>query len=89
MKSKSHFLTDLNLTSILDPADPQDKNYCATKIVGTIGPACQTVENQVAMLEAGMSAARWVKLEVTSWQYPRNPGPLHDPARPPTSRAAV
>jgi hypothetical protein len=58
MKSKTHFLTDLNLNSILEPADPQDKNYCATKVVGTIGPACQAVDKQVAMLEAGMSAAR-------------------------------
>lgn len=59
MKSKSHFLQDLNLNSILEPADPSDKNYCATKVVGTIGPACQAVDKQVAMLEAGMSAARW------------------------------
>lgn len=59
MKSKTHFLQDLNLNSILEPADPQDKNYCATKVVGTIGPACQAVDKQVAMLEAGMSAARF------------------------------
>eukprot|EP00879_Flechtneria_rotunda_P021199 GHRR01022332.1.p1 GENE.GHRR01022332.1~~GHRR01022332.1.p1 ORF type:complete len:557 (+),score=186.89 GHRR01022332.1:438-2108(+) len=59
MKSKTHFLQDLNLNSILEPADPTDKNYCATKIVGTIGPACQAVDKQVAMLEAGMSAARF------------------------------
>jgi hypothetical protein len=58
MKSKTHFLTDLNLNSILEPADPQDKNYCATKVVGTIGPACQAVDKQVAMLEAGMACAR-------------------------------
>lgn len=61
MKSKSHFLQDLDLNSILEPADPSDKNYCATKIVGTIGPACQAPEKQVAMLEAGMSAARYVQ----------------------------
>lgn len=28
------------------------------QVVGTIGPACQSVDVQVAMLEAGMSAAR-------------------------------
>eukprot|EP00775_Hariotina_reticulata_P003154 gene3154-3431_t len=59
MKSKTHFFQDLNLSTILEPADPSDKNYCATKVVGTIGPACQAVDNQVAMLEAGMSAARF------------------------------
>lgn len=59
MKSKSHFFNDLDLCSILDPADPSDKNYSATKVVGTIGPACQSVDVQVAMLEAGMSAARF------------------------------
>lgn len=35
--------------------------YCAgplLQVVGTIGPACQSVDVQVAMLEAGMSAAR-------------------------------
>jgi hypothetical protein len=32
MKSKSHFFHDLNLTSILEPADPNDKNYSATKV---------------------------------------------------------
>jgi hypothetical protein len=59
MKSKTHFFKDLNLSTILEPADPSDKNYCATKVVGTIGPACQAVDKQVAMLEAGMSAARY------------------------------
>jgi hypothetical protein len=32
MKSKSHFFNDLDLCSILDPADPSDKNYSATKV---------------------------------------------------------
>lgn len=32
MKSKSHFFHDLDLTSILEPADPNDKNYSATKV---------------------------------------------------------
>lgn len=59
MKSKTHFFNDLDLSSILEPADPSDKNYSATKVVGTIGPACQSVDVQVAMLEAGMSAARF------------------------------
>lgn len=35
MKSKSHFLHDLDLTSILEPADPNDKNYSATKVGST------------------------------------------------------
>jgi len=30
----------------------------SVQVVGTIGPACQSVDVQVAMLEAGMSAAR-------------------------------
>lgn len=32
---------------------------CVLQVVGTIGPSCQSVDVQVAMLEAGMSAARW------------------------------
>lgn len=32
MKSKSHFFHDLDLTSILEPADPNDQNYSATKV---------------------------------------------------------
>lgn len=32
MKSKSHFFHDLDLSSILEPADPNDKNYSATKV---------------------------------------------------------
>jgi hypothetical protein len=32
MKSKSHFFHDLDLTNILEPADPSDKNYSATKV---------------------------------------------------------
>lgn len=33
--------------------------FLCAQVVGTIGPACQSVDVQVAMLEAGMSAARW------------------------------
>jgi hypothetical protein len=42
MKSKSHFFNDLDLCSILDPADPSDKNYSATKVrcwQGVLGAA--------------------------------------------------
>ena len=37
MKSKSHFFHDLDLTSILEPADPNDQNYSATKVGGCQG----------------------------------------------------
>ncbi|KAI8472796.1 MAG: pyruvate kinase [Monoraphidium minutum] len=57
MKTKAHFFPDLNLATILEPADPNDNKAC-TKIVTTIGPACQSVEKLVQMLNDGMSAAR-------------------------------
>jgi len=39
MKSKTHFFNDLDLSSILEPADPSDKNYSATKVKITHGAA--------------------------------------------------
>jgi hypothetical protein len=60
MRSKTHVFPDLNLSTILEPADPADKDYSQTKVVGTIGPSCQSVEKLVELLEAGMSAARSV-----------------------------
>lgn len=58
MKTKAHWFPDLNLSTILEPADPNDKHTSCTKIVGTIGPACQSVDKLVEMIESGMSAAR-------------------------------
>lgn len=58
MKTKAHFFPDLNMASILDPADPLDKNYSATKCLATMGPASKDVDRLVQMLDSGMSAVR-------------------------------
>jgi hypothetical protein len=58
MKTKAHFFPDLNMATVLDPADPLDKNYSATKVLATIGPASKDVDTLVQMLDSGMSAAR-------------------------------
>lgn len=60
MRAKTHTFPDLNLSTILEPADPADKDYSATKVVATVGPACQSVEVLTQMLHNGMSAARYV-----------------------------
>lgn len=65
MRAKAHNLPNTPLDVILDPADPADKDYSATKIVGTIGPACQSADVLATMLEAGMSAARWAAVKAT------------------------
>eukprot|EP00877_Chromochloris_zofingiensis_P009758 jgi/Chrzof1/5035/Cz15g09100.t1_PYK1[v5.2] len=59
MRAKTHTFPDLNLSTILEPADPADKDYSATKVVATVGPACQSVEVLTQMLHNGMSAARF------------------------------
>jgi hypothetical protein len=48
MKSKSHFFHDLDLSSIIEPADPNDKNYSATKVgwLGTPRPGLQLHQHQ-------------------------------------------
>jgi pyruvate kinase len=58
MRAKTQRLPDDNLAAILEPADPADANYSGTKVVVTVGPACQSVEALCALLEAGASAAR-------------------------------
>ncbi len=58
MKTKAHFFPDLKLSVVLEPADPSDKDYSATKVLATVGPSSQSVDVLVKMLEAGMSAAR-------------------------------
>lgn len=58
MRAKTQRLPDDSLSAILEPADPADANYSATKVVVTVGPACQSVEALCALLEAGASAAR-------------------------------
>jgi hypothetical protein len=60
MRAKTHFFKNLNMATILDPADPADKDYSQTKVCATIGPSCQSVDKLVELLQAGMSAARWV-----------------------------
>jgi hypothetical protein len=58
MKTKAHWFPDLNLSTILRPADASDKLASCTKVCATVGPACQSVDTLVQMLNDGMSAAR-------------------------------
>jgi len=58
MRTKTQRLPDADLSVILEPADPADANYSGTKVVITVGPACQSVDALCALLEAGASAAR-------------------------------
>lgn len=56
--SKTHFLENDDLRSIVEPADPNEAVFTATKVIVTIGPACQDVDTLCKLLDAGASCAR-------------------------------
>ncbi len=60
MKTKTHFFKNLNLGTILEPAAAGGAPP-ATKVVGTIGPSCQSVDVLVKMLEVRVRAG-WLLL---------------------------
>lgn len=58
-RAKAHFFKNLDMGHLCEPEDPNTSNmFTGTKVVGTIGPATQGVENLVELLEAGMAGAR-------------------------------
>lgn len=56
--TKTHFLKQTNLGSLLEPADPSEADFTATKVVVTIGPSCQDVDTLCLLLNAGATCAR-------------------------------
>lgn len=56
--TKTHFLKQTHLGSLLEPADPSEADFTATKVVVTIGPSCQDVETLCLLLQAGATCAR-------------------------------
>ncbi|KAK9796683.1 hypothetical protein WJX73_008597 [Symbiochloris irregularis] len=56
--NKTHFLKNDDLRSIVEPADPNESAFTATKVIITIGPSCQDVDTLCQLLSAGASCAR-------------------------------
>lgn len=44
--------------SLLEPANPSEADFTATKVVVTIGPSCQDVDTLCLLLQAGATCAR-------------------------------
>ncbi|BDA44759.1 probable pyruvate kinase 2, cytosolic [Coccomyxa sp. Obi] len=65
-KAKTHILQNIDLPSILEPADTPS-HIAGTKVIATLGPACRDVDTLVSLLESGLAAARvdltWGSLE--------------------------
>ncbi|EIE21536.1 Phosphoenolpyruvate/pyruvate domain-containing protein [Coccomyxa subellipsoidea C-169] len=65
-KAKTHVLKNLDLPSILEPAETPS-HIAGTKVIATLGPACRDVDTLVDLLESGLAAARidltWGSLE--------------------------
>ncbi len=58
-RAKAHFFKNLDMGHLCQPEDPYTSNtFTGTKVVGTIGPATQSVDNLAELLEAGMAGAR-------------------------------
>ncbi|CAL8472137.1 g11679 [Coccomyxa elongata] len=57
-KAKTHVLKNTDLSTIIEPADQNEVAFTATKVVVTIGPACQDVETLCKILDAGATCAR-------------------------------
>ncbi|PRW57775.1 pyruvate kinase isoform C [Chlorella sorokiniana] len=65
-KAKCHFFKNDDFNQVLTEL-PAKGSVAKTKIAITVGPACQTVEKLVALLEAGVTCARidltWAPIE--------------------------
>lgn len=65
-KAKNHVFKDDDLGQVLHPS-ASENIYSKTKVVITIGPACQSVESLCDLLEAGATCARidltWAPIE--------------------------
>jgi hypothetical protein len=57
-RTKSHFLKGMDVASLLVPEEANGPNFTGTKLIATLGPACNSVETLCEMLDAGMSAGR-------------------------------
>ncbi|EIE23527.1 pyruvate kinase [Coccomyxa subellipsoidea C-169] len=57
-KAKTHVLKNTDLRTIIEPADPDEVAFTATKVVVTIGPACRDVDTLCRILDAGATCAR-------------------------------
>lgn len=56
--ARPHFIRK-DLSVVLEPIKPHEQeSYVSSKVLVTLGPACQSVETLAAMLRAGMSIAR-------------------------------
>ncbi|KAL4425448.1 hypothetical protein ABPG75_009464 [Micractinium tetrahymenae] len=66
-KAKCHFFMNNDFSQVLTSLPREGAAPAKTKIVITVGPACQTVEKLVALLEAGVTCARidltWAPIE--------------------------
>ncbi|KAK9908291.1 hypothetical protein WJX75_005628 [Coccomyxa subellipsoidea] len=65
-KAKTHILQNIDLPSILEPAE-SPSHIAGTKVIATLGPSCRDVDTLVSLLESGLAAARvdltWGSLE--------------------------
>ncbi|KAL4856094.1 Pyruvate kinase 2 [Chlorella vulgaris] len=65
-RAKCHFFKDDNLQQVLHEL-PTKNTAAKTKLAITVGPACQTVEKLVELLDAGVTCARidltWAPIE--------------------------
>lgn len=65
-KAKCHFFRDDDLSQVLESL-PSRSSVAKTKIAITVGPACQSVEKLVELIEAGVTCARidltWAPIE--------------------------
>mmetsp|Transcript_33774 Transcript_33774/g.60980 ORF Transcript_33774/g.60980 Transcript_33774/m.60980 type:complete len:646 (-) Transcript_33774:934-2871(-) len=57
LRSKTHFLKNTSLSSILEP-ETSKSLFTGTKVIITIGPSCQDVDSLSKMLELGTAACR-------------------------------
>ncbi|KDD74731.1 pyruvate kinase, partial [Helicosporidium sp. ATCC 50920] len=67
-KAKTHFFTDVDISDVLVPIEAAaGRCQWGTKIAVTLGPACQSTDTLVELLESGMTCARidvtWGTLE--------------------------
>ncbi|CAD7699862.1 unnamed protein product [Ostreobium quekettii] len=58
MKARTHFFDAYDPGAILEPADHDAGTFTHTKVMFTVGPACQDVESLMKILQAGATSAR-------------------------------